>query len=588
MTVELPERPITDDQRYLATIAGEDGVELPPFPVTDDQRYLAKIVENGDGGGGGGTTNYNQLSNKPQINSVTLQGNKSSADLGLAGLEGNTFTQTQKVNSAAYAGMKLQDGSDPTTVFTDFGKTGMYISDGDGVKTVAYKSLATASDLAGKQDTISAGDGITVANSTVSAKIQDNVTSTAATESLSAKQGKLLNDRLNNVEALGRYLSVWDCTTGQPTTQPTSTPYSYRTGDYYIVGTVGTTNYKPNGSSYTGAASTTVETGTVEQGMYYLYDGTNWTLMGGASGGTGVQDVEISGTSIVSGGVATIPAFTDTAGSTAGTAGLVPAPATTDAGKFLKADGTWDDAGGGSGPTVVQTIGASTTDVMSQDAVTKMVYPVSNGSKVVITNNPTQPTVGTWSILVGSRNSTNVYPSAPGRYSIAIGAGANARYDGSIAIGDSTSAHTFTTVIGQDARGSNHQYSEFLGNLAGYNATSREGQILALKHISCIGYRGGGFIRQDGMVDISCENGNGYDGSGKPGTRVLTGLHDGVQSNDAATVAQGNTLATSAPTTSTVGVLGQLYTDTTNMHTYQCTAIDTSVTPNTYTWTQRW
>lgn len=47
---------------------------------------------------------------------------------------------------------------------------------------------------------------------------------------------------------------------------------------------------------------------------------------------------------------------------------------------------------------------------------------------------------------------------------------------------------------------------------------------------------------------------------------------------------QGNTLATTAPTTSTVGVLGQLYTDTTNMHTYQCTAIS----GDTYTWTQRW
>lgn len=40
--------------------------------------------------------------------------------------------------------------------------------------------------------------------------------------------------------------------------------------------------------------------------------------------------------------------FTGTDGQTAGASGLVPAPATTDAGKFLKADGTWDTAGGGS------------------------------------------------------------------------------------------------------------------------------------------------------------------------------------------------------------------------------------------------
>lgn len=41
--------------------------------------------------------------------------------------------------------------------------------------------------------------------------------------------------------------------------------------------------------------------------------------------------------------------FTGTNGTTAGAKGLVPAPATTDAGKFLKADGTWGEAGGGSG-----------------------------------------------------------------------------------------------------------------------------------------------------------------------------------------------------------------------------------------------
>lgn len=39
--------------------------------------------------------------------------------------------------------------------------------------------------------------------------------------------------------------------------------------------------------------------------------------------------------------------FVGTDGTTAGEAGLVPAPAATDAGKFLKADGTWGEAGGG-------------------------------------------------------------------------------------------------------------------------------------------------------------------------------------------------------------------------------------------------
>lgn len=37
----------------------------------------------GGGGGGGGTTNYNDLNNKPSINSTTLSGNKTAANLGL-------------------------------------------------------------------------------------------------------------------------------------------------------------------------------------------------------------------------------------------------------------------------------------------------------------------------------------------------------------------------------------------------------------------------------------------------------------------------------------------------------------------------
>lgn len=48
-------------------------------PVT-----YALAIKNG-GGGGGGTSNYNQLSNKPQINDVELTGNKSLHDLGIAG-----------------------------------------------------------------------------------------------------------------------------------------------------------------------------------------------------------------------------------------------------------------------------------------------------------------------------------------------------------------------------------------------------------------------------------------------------------------------------------------------------------------------
>ena len=56
----------------------------------------------GNGGGGGGTSDYSQLSNKPQINNTTLIGNKSASDLGLVeavtgkGLSTNDYTNTDK------------------------------------------------------------------------------------------------------------------------------------------------------------------------------------------------------------------------------------------------------------------------------------------------------------------------------------------------------------------------------------------------------------------------------------------------------------------------------------------------------------
>lgn len=45
------------------------------------------LASGGNGGGGGGTSNYNELSNKPQVNGHELTGNKSAEDLELASLD---------------------------------------------------------------------------------------------------------------------------------------------------------------------------------------------------------------------------------------------------------------------------------------------------------------------------------------------------------------------------------------------------------------------------------------------------------------------------------------------------------------------
>lgn len=48
-----------------------------------DGTLIAKKYGLMNGGGGGGTSNYNELTNKPRVNSVELSGNKSLDDLGI-------------------------------------------------------------------------------------------------------------------------------------------------------------------------------------------------------------------------------------------------------------------------------------------------------------------------------------------------------------------------------------------------------------------------------------------------------------------------------------------------------------------------
>ena len=112
--------------------------------------------------------------------------------------------------------------------------------------------------------------------------VVDALDSTSTTSALSANQWKVLKWMIDNLAWLGRFLSLWDCTTWQPISFPLETPYTYVTWDWYMVETVDTTdpitNYKPNGSSYSWTASTTTESWTVKVWDVYIYDGTNWLL----------------------------------------------------------------------------------------------------------------------------------------------------------------------------------------------------------------------------------------------------------------------------------------------------------------------
>ena len=65
-----------------ATINGESYDEPPTSEISALLIELNQLIIAG-GGGGGGTTNYNGLTNKPQINGVELKNNKSLAELGI-------------------------------------------------------------------------------------------------------------------------------------------------------------------------------------------------------------------------------------------------------------------------------------------------------------------------------------------------------------------------------------------------------------------------------------------------------------------------------------------------------------------------
>lgn len=92
--------------------------------VTDKQYPSAKAVYDAiqdipSGGGGTGTNNYDDLSNQPQINGVTLTGNKTSADLGIkqdytasdiAFTDGQTFQQ--KYDAGELTGPQGPAGAD--------------------------------------------------------------------------------------------------------------------------------------------------------------------------------------------------------------------------------------------------------------------------------------------------------------------------------------------------------------------------------------------------------------------------------------------------------------------------------------------
>ena len=261
--------------------------------------------------------------------------------------------------------------------------------------------------------------------------------------------------------------------------------------------------------------------------------------------------------------------FTGTDGTAAGLAGLVPAPTTSDTDKYLKSDGTWSTvSGGGSSVTVVQTGGDSTTDVMSQNATTSLIFADPTTMMKIKIGAGTYSSEGEDGIEIGHNAKASgvqavaigVHTVSSGNRSLSIGYGSTATKTDSIAIG---------TNVGDKA--------EATANTAIAIGTGAKASAVASIALGCLST-----ASQQGEMNIGVSTTIGYNSSNY---RLLTGLYDPQSAHDAATKGYVDPSTDStAPTSATVGRLGEIFIDTINADAYMCVAVDT-VTPS-YTWKQ--
>lgn len=232
---------------------------------------------------------------------------------------------------------------------------------------------------------------------------------------------------------------------------------------------------------------------------------------------TAGDNISISDENVISATDTTYNNFVGTDGQTAGSAGLVPAPATTDADKFLKSDGTWATAGGGGGGDTVYS-----NKTTSNSAAGGAVYIGNLNASQQEQPDPTTTDNHIRYFWALPFLNTNI----PEDYSLNI-MGTNAKYN-SVVVGSNAN-----NPIGTDAVA------------VGGGATVRAQDGVCIGHASYINNNITSSVAlgsrssptRTGEVNIGNIIGAGYNGSNY---RVLGGVYDGQLAQDAATVNQVN------------------------------------------------
>ena len=188
-TAELQQTVKEDVVPFTGATVSENGKEgLVPAPTSDDKGKFLK----GDGtwgtpsgGGGGGTSDFEDLTNKPAIDDVTLYKDTTSEDLGLAKKSDipdiSGLARKSEIPSKV---SELQNDSGFITGFTEtdptvpswakaenkpsYTKSEVGLGDVDNTSDADKPvSTATAAALALKQDALTAGDGIQISGQNV-------------------------------------------------------------------------------------------------------------------------------------------------------------------------------------------------------------------------------------------------------------------------------------------------------------------------------------------------------------------------------------------------------------------------------------
>ena len=135
--------------------------ESPKMLFCLDMESAETVSSIDESGGGAGTMNYNELDNKPSINGVPLIGNKTASDLSILPVPIVGVNDNNKILTASYSGGVGSYSWQPapssgTTDYTQLSNKPQINSvELNGNKSLSDLGIASAEALAGKQDVIS-------------------------------------------------------------------------------------------------------------------------------------------------------------------------------------------------------------------------------------------------------------------------------------------------------------------------------------------------------------------------------------------------------------------------------------------------